>query len=47
MVITKEFKTIKQAEKFLLKLYQEYNRVILINYPVFSESGIYQFDVNN
>jgi hypothetical protein len=46
MKIQKHFKTLKQVEKFQSKLYNQYNTVKLIFFPVCSESGIYTFFVN-
>jgi hypothetical protein len=43
--ITKHFDTMKQAERFLNKLYSQFDFVNLISYPVFSESGIYTFQI--
>jgi len=43
--ITKKFNTIKQAEAYINKLYNNYNSVQLVNSPLFTESGIYTFIV--
>lgn len=43
--IKKEFKTSKQAEKYLDKLYGIYNYARLIIFPTYSESGTYIFEV--
>lgn len=42
-LIQKEFKTLKQAENFMNRLYSKYNSVELIQFPKFSENGIYIF----
>lgn len=43
--ITKQFETIKQAEKFLNRLYNKFNSVSLIKFPINSEKGIYIYQV--
>lgn len=45
MIISKTFKTLKQAEFFQNNLYAEHDSVKLIRSPMFSESGIYQWEV--
>jgi len=44
--ISKQFGTIKQAESYLNRLYGKYNSVQLVNFPAYSESGIYTFLVS-
>jgi hypothetical protein len=46
MTITKQFKTTRQAEQYLEKLYGLYNYVSVIGWPSNSESGKYIFIVN-
>jgi hypothetical protein len=43
--ISKHFETIKQAEKFMSSLYNRFNAVSLIKYPINSEKGIYIYQV--
>jgi len=43
--ISKFFKSLFEVEKFQNKLYNEYNKVELVSFPHFSESGIYVFNV--
>jgi len=45
--ITKQFATLKQAEKFLMGLYNQWQSVNCVRSPLFSESGIYIFEVKN
>jgi hypothetical protein len=44
--INKHFNTLKEAERYLNKLYNKYHHVIVIKYPLFSENGIYIFEIN-
>lgn len=44
-LIYKECKTMKGAERYLNKLYNEYDYVRLVDFPKNSESGIYVFKV--
>lgn len=46
-LIYKEYKTMKNAERYLNKLYNEYEYAKLIDFPRNSESGIYVFAVKN
>lgn len=46
MKISKYCKSLKDAEKFQNKLYNSYNNVKLIDFPKFSEGGIYEWNVN-
>jgi hypothetical protein len=46
MTIQKYFKTLKQVERFQSKLYNQYNSVKLVFFPIYSEDGIYTFFVN-
>jgi hypothetical protein len=41
--IEKYLPTNKAAEKFLDRLYSEYNRVQCVHIPMFSEAGVYVF----
>ena len=43
--IEKYFNSMKQAEKFLNKLYDKYDFVQLVSFPMFSEMGTYVFSV--
>jgi len=45
--IKKTFKTIKAAANYQGNLYNRYNRVMLISFPRFGESGVYIFQVSN
>ena len=45
MTITKKFKTSRQAERYLERLYGMYSYVRLIGYPTFSEEGMYTFTI--
>jgi hypothetical protein len=45
--ISKTFKTIKQAEKFQNSLYNRFNYVALTSSPIWSEEGVYTWDVQN
>ena len=45
--ITKHFDSLKKAENYLNLLYDRYDSVQLVYFPVYSESGIYIFSVNN
>lgn len=45
MTITKRCETIRQAERYLEKLYGLYDYVRLIGFPSNTESGIYTFYV--
>lgn len=47
MTITKHFDTLKQAEKYQNLLYNKYHRVVLMNAPMFEESGNYVWEVDN
>lgn len=44
-VINKSFKTIKEAEAYQTKLYTKYDCVKLVRSPLFSETGIYTWEV--
>jgi hypothetical protein len=41
--IEKTFKTLRAAERYLDKLYCEFNRVQCVHTPMFSEAGVYVF----
>lgn len=43
--IAKNFKTIKQAEIFQFNLYGKFDSVKLVKSPMFSEEGIYIWEV--
>lgn len=43
--ITKQFKTMREAERYLNRLYNKYDHAVLINFPRFSEEGNYTFEV--
>jgi hypothetical protein len=43
--LKKEFKTSRQAENYLNKLYGMYNQVRLIGFPPNTEGGIYIFEI--
>lgn len=45
MTITKSFPTIKKAEHYQMSLYNKYNSVQLISFPMFSEAGNYVWKV--
>ena len=43
--ISKEFKSIKEVEKFQNKLYEKYNHVKIVACPCLTNNGLYQFEV--
>ena len=43
--ISKECKTIKQAEAVKKRLQNKYSHVTLIRFPIYTDNGIYQFEV--
>lgn len=43
--ITKNYKTLKQAESYQNRLYGQYNTVQLVKSPLWSEAGIYVWQV--
>jgi len=45
--ISKRFNSIKQAERYQNKLYNTFNYVQLISYPVWSEDGLYIWEISN
>jgi len=45
--ITKYFKTIKGAEKYQSYLYENFGYVELIRYPIYTEDGIYEWNISN
>lgn len=45
-IITKKYKTLKQAERYQNSLYNKYHSVKLVKFPSFSEDGIYQWQVS-
>lgn len=44
-LIYKEYKTMKGAERFVNRLYNEFNHVRLVDFPKNSEQGVYVFEV--
>ena len=46
-IIKRKFKTLEQAERCQSKRYDTFNYVKLIQYPSFSEEGIYIWQVTN
>lgn len=44
--ISKRFKTIKQAEKYQNSLYSKFPYVQLITFPVWSEEGLYIWEIS-
>lgn len=44
-LIYKEYKTMKGAENYLNRLYNQYDYARLIDFPKESENGIYVFEV--
>lgn len=44
-LIYKEYKTKKGAERYLNRLYNDYDYVRLVDAPINSEQGIYVFEV--
>lgn len=46
-IISKNLKTSKQAENYQEKLYDKYYSVELIDFPRYSNSGIYTWKVSN
>ena len=45
--ITKHFDTLKKAANYRNRLYNKYDDVQLLSFPVSSEKGIYVFLVND
>ena len=45
MTVTREFASLKQAERFQNRLYNRYDSVKLIRAPLFRECGMYIWDV--
>jgi hypothetical protein len=43
--IAKHFATLRQAESYLNRLYGKFDCVRLVRSPMFTESGIYTFEV--
>ena len=44
-VITKLFEKLSSAERFQNSLYEKYGRVLLVRSPLFSEEGMYIWEV--
>ena len=47
MQISRTLKTVQQANRYQWKLYQQWDSVQLVSFPVFSESGQYVWAVAN
>jgi hypothetical protein len=45
--ITKTYSTLKQAEQYQNRLYNKYAHVRLVRAPLFSEEGVYVWQVGN
>jgi hypothetical protein len=43
--ISKQCKTLKQAERYQNRLYEKYQRVRLVKFPWFTEKGSYVWEV--
>ena len=43
--VKQHFDSLKQAEKYLNKLYSKYDHVRLISSPMFTEAGVYTFEI--
>lgn len=43
--IAKKFNNLKEAEKYLNTLYNKFDIVRLVSFPMFSEDGTYIFEV--
>jgi hypothetical protein len=43
--ISKYYKSMKQAERYQNRLYNKYDHVRLIRAPVFTEDGVYVWEV--
>jgi hypothetical protein len=44
--ITRRFASLAAAERFQNRLYDQYDCVRLVRFPMFEESGIYAWEVN-
>jgi hypothetical protein len=44
-LIYKEYKSMKSAERYMNRLYNEYDYVRLVDFPKGSEKGVYVFEV--
>lgn len=44
--ITKRFQTLKQAEKYQNSLYNKFPYVRLITFPIYSEEGVYIWEIS-
>lgn len=44
--ISKRFRTIKQAEKYLNSLYNKFPYVRLVSWPIWSEEGTYIYEIS-
>jgi hypothetical protein len=45
-IVSKIFKTIKQAERYQNSLYNKFPYVCLITSPIWSEEGVYTWEVS-
>ena len=43
--ISKVFKTMKQAERFQTALYNKYQKVVLVSFPIYWTTGTYTWEV--
>lgn len=43
--VKQHFSSLKQAEKYLNKLYSKYDHVRIISCPMFTEAGSYTFEI--
>lgn len=44
--LSKQFRTLKQAEKYQNSLYNKFPYVVLISFPLWSEEGQYTWEVS-
>lgn len=47
MVVTRKCSSLKQAERWQMRLYNKYTTVRLFRWPAFSEDGFYSWHVSN
>lgn len=47
MIISKQFNELKQAEQYQNRLYNKYSYVSMVQFPRFTESGVYKWNVRN
>ena len=43
--VRQHFNNMKQAEKYLNKLYSKYDHVRIFSCPLFAEAGVYTFEI--